>query len=51
MYWKILKWGGTALLVAICGVAFLEARNSGSTDPATPDPQAPAVQPAKKFNF
>lgn len=54
MFWRILKWGGTALVVVIFGLAALQS----STD-KKPDGEAqqlqPAdqtdIQPAKKFNF
>ena len=51
MFWQVLKWGGTAVLLAICGFAFYAGTGNGSTEQPSTDQPAPAEQPGKKFNF
>lgn len=48
MFWKILKWGGSAAVVLVVVFAFLNApTGSEQTQPAQTD--MPATN--KKFNF
>jgi hypothetical protein len=52
MFWKIVKWGGTALFILM--VAFIGfAADSGESDGQTQanQPTQQPIQPGKKFNF
>lgn len=49
MFWKALRWGGTAAVVIVVIIAAL----AGGADSAEPTSQPAAAQPAgpTKFNF
>lgn len=57
MFWTTLKWGATAVLLVVFGLAMFRAATSGKdvpeSGPATSaNPSAPQDNPPpKKFNF
>jgi hypothetical protein len=58
MFWTTLKWGATAVLLVVFGLALFRAATSGNPAPdsggpaATANPPAPQDNPPpKKFNF
>jgi len=58
MFWTTLKWGATAVLLVVFGLALLRAATSGSETPDNSGPATSANPPApqdnpppKKFNF
>ncbi|MEJ6003713.1 hypothetical protein [Paucibacter soli] len=52
MFWKVIKWAGTAALIVIVALA---AVFGGDSKPSNPDSSTTdsteLQQPAKKFNF
>lgn len=56
MFWTTLKWGATAVLLVVFGLALLRGATPGSETPDGPatsaSPPAPRDNlPPKKFNF
>jgi hypothetical protein len=57
MFWTTLKWGATAVLLVVFGLALFRAATSGSETldggpAASANPRAPQDNPPpKKFNF
>ncbi len=49
MFWKVLKWVASVLLVVLCGLAYVAA-DDGVVRQAPGEIQ-PGAQAAKKFNF
>lgn len=58
MFWTTLKWGATAVLLVVFGLALFRAASSGHEAPDNGGPATSAHPPAagdnpppKKFNF
>jgi hypothetical protein len=49
MFWKVLRWLSTVVVIALCGLAaFHDSGDVGATKPGKPDM---SPEQGKKFNF